>query len=420
MRITLLESISILVILAATFGYLNNKLFRLPMAIGLLLWALAASVSLLFVDAIVPSWGLGDSVRSAVLEIDFSEALMRGMLGFLLFAGALHVGIDGLLEARRSVLLLATLGTMISTFIVGSISYYVFQVCGEPVPLIWCFVFGALIAPTDPIAVLGIMKSVGAPHDLEIRVAGESLFNDGIGVILFTVLLGVAAAGHGDHGEMTAPAMLEIFAVEVIGGIVLGLASGYFAYRIMRTLDEHNLEVLITIALVMGILLIAFRVHTSAPLACVVAGIFIGNHGREFAMSRATRQALDLVWEFFDEALNAILFLLVGLEVFAVSITGAHVLAGVMMIPVGLLARLAAVSLPIAMVGHSREQPSGVIRVLTWGGLKGGISVALALSLPEFEGRSIVLAATYAIVVFSIVVQGLTMKPLLKSLAKAS
>jgi len=263
--------------------------------------------------------------------------------------------------------------------------------------------------------VLGIMKAVGAPQELKIRVAGESLFNDGVGVIVFTVLLGIAAGGHRQEA-MTATDMLEIFGKEVVGGLLIGFLMGLVAYRAMHDIEEANVEILISLAIVFAILFVSHRVHTSAPLACVVAGLFIGNHGRSFAMQEQARQALDLVWEFIDEALNAILFLLIGFEVFLVALNRSALVAGLVLIPVVLAVRFVSVAVPLRFVERSQPQPAGTIRLLTWGGLKGGISVALALMLPDFEGRDTLLTVTYVIVVFSIVVQGLSVGRLLRKI----
>lgn len=421
MTVDVLDAASVLVVMAATAGYLNHKLLKLPFTIGLMVSALAASLAVMALDAAIPSLTLGEAVRGYVLGIDFTEALMKGMLAFLLFAGALHVNLDDLVHMRGPILSLASVGVVLSTAVMGTASYLVFQLVGIEVPLVWCLVFGALISPTDPVAVLGILSSAKAPKSLETKVAGESLFNDGIGVIVFTVLLGIAVGGasHGHGDGVSAGSLLEIFLVEVVGGLLLGLALGLIVYYAMRTLDEPNLEILLSVALVMAINFVAFRLHTSSPLACVVAGLFLGNRGRAFAMSDRTRDALDLVWSFLDEALNAVLFLLVGLEVFAVSFEAHRLTAALLLVPVALAARLLSVGVPMSLLGLRRRFTPGAVRVLTWGGLKGGISVALALSLPDFPGRSAVLAATYAIVVFSIVVQGLTLGPVVRRLTRA-
>jgi CPA1 family monovalent cation:H+ antiporter len=408
---------AILVVVAAVFGVLNHHVLRLPFTIGLTASGLVASVVVAGVDTLAPGLGIGATVRALLGQIDFPEALMHGMLGFLLFAGALHVDLDELLGQRWTILSLATVGVLVSTALIGVVSWLLFGLVGIEISLAWCLVFGALISPTDPIAVLGIMRSAGVPASLEIKVVGESLFNDGVGVVVFSLLL--AAAGGASSPAAHVPGLLEVLLVEVVGGIALGLAAGYLVYRIMASLEEPNLEVLLSVALVMGITFLAFQVHASAPLACVVAGLFIGNHGRRFVMSVPTRQALDVVWSFLDETLNAVLFLLVGLEVFALRLEALYVLAAVLMVPLGLLARFVAVLLPVSVLRLGRSFTPGVVRILTWGGLRGGISVALALSLGSFTGRDAVLAATYAMVLFSLLVQGLTIERLIRRLVRA-
>jgi monovalent cation:H+ antiporter, CPA1 family len=402
------------VVVAAAFGVLNHHALRLPFTIGLTASGLAASLAVASLDALFSELQIGATVRRLLGQIDFPEALMHGMLGFLLFGGALHVDLDDLLEQKWTILSLATVGVLISTALIGVGSWLLFSAAGAAVPLAWCLVFGALISPTDPIAVLGIMRSAGAPDSLEIKVVGESLFNDGMGVVVFSVLL-AAASGAGGRG-VDPGAALQVLGSEVIGGILLGLVSGYLVYRAMATLHEPNLEVLLSVALVMGLTFAAFQLHVSAPLACVVAGLFIGNHGRRFGMDDATRQALDVVWSFADETLNAVLFLLVGLEVFALTFEGRHLAAAVVMVPLALLARFVTVLVPVSVLRLRRSFTPGVVRILTWGGLRGGISVALALSLPRFEGRDAVLVATYGIVLFSLLVQGLTIGRLIRRL----
>lgn len=412
---TLFDTTAILLAMAAFFGFINHRYFRLPSTIGLLLGGLLASAGVLALDALFPQFGLGADIRQTLQQIDFPQFLMHGMLGFLLFAGALHVNFDDLLENKWPILILATVGVVISTVAIGWGSYWVFHLLGFPIPLSTCLVFGALISPTDPIAVLGIMKSVGAPKSLEIKVAGESLLNDGVGVVVFSVLL--AAAGGSVHGG--GPDAISIGAVfirEVFGGIVLGLGAGLLVYQAMKRIDEPNLEVLLSGALVTGIIFIAFQFHLSAPLGCVVAGLFIGNHGRHFAMTKSTRQALDSVWSFADYSMNAVLFLLLGLEIVLFSFSGKHLLSMIVMIPLVLCARFSSVSIPVSLLKLSHEFTPGAIKILTWGGLRGGISVALALSLPDLVGRDAVLSATYGIVIFSILVQGMTMGPLIRRL----
>ena len=415
------DTAAVLMMLAAAFGYLNHRFFKLPFAIGLLLSALLASTAVLAVDWLVPSLQIGVQVRELMAGIDFTEALLHGMLSFLLFAGALHVNLNELIGKIKTILTLATVGVLVSAGLVGVTSYYVFNALGAPVPFLWCLVFGALIAPTDPVAVLGIMRAAGASRGHEIKIVGESLFNDGIGVVLFTVLVRIASGSTGTTGHsLSAGGIAEILLIEVAGGLAIGLIAGYIAYLAMRSLNEPNLEILISVALVMGVTFISLQLHASAPLACVAAGLLIGNQGRRLAMSDPTRELLDAVWGFFDEALNAVLFLLVGLEVLAVPFARGNFVAALLLVPIALLARYVSVALPVTALRRFETFTPGAIRVLTWGGLKGGISVALALSLPQFPGRPVVLEATYAIVLFSIVVQGLTVGRLIRSIQTES
>lgn len=418
MTLDLLDTIAILTVLAAAFGLFNHHVLRLPFTIGLMLSALVASLGVLALDALAPHLGIGPATRALIAEIDFTKALMHGMLGFLLFAGALHVDLSALLGKIGPILTLASVGLLISTALVAAASAFVFRLFGIHVPFAYCLVFGALISPTDPIAVLGIMKSAGAPESLEIKVAGESLLNDGFAVVLFSILL-AAASGDGHGGGVDLAHVGIVFVEEVIGGLALGLVAGFIIYAAMRSLDEPNLEVLLSVALVMGITVVALRVHASAPLACVVAGLLIGNQGRRLAMSPRVRAALDHVWSFADEALNAVLFVLVGFEVLAVSLGPALVGAGLLLFVVSVGARFVSVALPVKLLSLWHEFSPGAVRVLTWGGLKGGISVALALSLPPFEGREAVLTATYGVVVCSVLLQGLTMSPLVRRVAHA-
>lgn len=420
MALSLLDVASILFGLAAILGVINHHIFRLPFTIGMTFSAMLASFCVLAIDRVLPGLGLAQAVRGAVGGIDFTYALLNGMLGFLLFAGALHTDLERLRRYATPVIALAVIGTLIATVVVGGGSFLMFEGFGLHVPMIYCMIFGALIAPTDPVAVLGIMRAAGAPKSLEIKVIGESLFNDGIGVVVFAVLVGVATAATGvagehGHGAMTAGGVAMLVAQEVVGGVLLGLACGYAAYRALRAIDEPNLEILISVALVMVMNFIAFKIHTSAPLASVVAGLLIGNRGRYFAMSERTRKHLDIVWGFVDEALNAVLFLLVGLEILTFNFHGPLLGAALLAIVLNLVARFIAVAIPMNILKAIRmEFVKGSIRVLTWGGLKGGISIALAMSLPPFEGREAVLSATYAIVLFSILVQGLTVGKLIR------
>ncbi|MEE8392841.1 MAG: sodium:proton antiporter [Rhodospirillales bacterium] len=404
---------AVVLTLAAVFGYLNHRWLKLPQSIGLVVIALFASFGVIGLDAAVPSLGFKETLGQALARIDFHDVLMKGMLSFLLFAGALHVNLEDLLSRKWVIGSLATVGVLMSTFMIGFAMYYITGLAGLDIGLAYCLVFGALISPTDPVAVLGILKTVKVPKSLEAKIAGESLFNDGVGIVVFTILAAIAASGPGGE-TMGAYQVAELFVREAIGGALLGLAAGYLCYRAMKTIDEHNLEVLFTLALVMMTYSIAAMIHVSGPIAVVVAGLLIGNHGIRFAMSETTRDHIQKFWSLIDEILNSALFLLIGFEVIALSIEGNIALVMAATIPVVLAARLISVATPIAVLSLRRDFTRGAVAVLTWGGLRGGISVALVLSLPNIEAKGALLAMTYAMVIFSIVVQGLTVKKLVQ------
>ena len=411
-----LNTVATLLGLAAVFGYLNHRYLKLPPAIGLVIIAMAASLGALAVDALAPALGIGPGLRQALAGIDFTDTLMKGMLSFLLFAGALHVDLSALAARKWAIAIMATLGVMITTVLVAGAMWLVVSGLGIALTFAYCLVFGALIAPTDPVAVLGILKTARVPPSLEAKIAGESLFNDGVGVVVFAILAALAV-GAGDRGAAAGVAnIVVLFLREAVGGVALGALAGYIAFRAMRSIDEHNVEVIITLALVTVTYRLADALHTSGPIAMVVAGLIIGNHGTRFAMSEKTREHLLNFWSLSDEILNAVLFLLIGLEVVVISAQGAYLWAALAAIPVVLAARFVAVSVPIGLLGFREEFTKGAIPVLTWGGLRGGISVALALSLPPSPEKELILAITYAVVVFSIVVQGLTVAPLVRRL----
>jgi len=404
---TLLNISAILLGFAALFGWLNSMYLRLPLTIGLMLIALLASVSVTGIDAAL-GLGYAERAREALSRIDFHDSLMIGMLHLLLFAGALHTDLDALLKHKWHILLMATVGVVLSTFFIGFVTYFLLGALGVQVSLIWCLVFGSLISPTDPVAVLSIIRTLTVPKTLQVKIAGESLFNDGIGVVVFLALLGIATS---PTGHVSPTEIGTLLFEEVVIGVLIGLVLGYVAFAAMRRIDDYVVEVIISLALVMGIYALCTYVHASGPLGVVVAGLFIGNHGSRFAMSDVTQDHLVKFWELLDEVLNAVLFLLIGFEVLVIPFTSGMVWLVLLIIPVVLLGRTLAVSVPsylIRLGGGSVEK--GSIPVLVWGGLRGGISVALALSLPDFEGKQAVLAMTYGVVIFSIVVQGLTVQ----------
>jgi len=399
----ILNTAALLITLAALFSYLNYRFVRLPNTIGIMIIALVISFLLLTLGKF--GWQqFAVHANHFLRSIDFHEALMEGMLSFLLFAGALHVNINDLREQKAVITVLATVGVLLSTFIIGSLSWVVLQALNISLPYMYCLVFGALISPTDPIAVLGILKTARVPKSLETKISGESLFNDGMGVVVFLVLAGLATGS----GETSAVHISLLFLQEAVGGILFGLVLGFGVYYLLKDVDNYQLEVLLTLSLVMGGYALARQIHVSGPIAIVVAGLLIGNHGRSFAMSDKTRAHLDTFWELIDEILNAVLFVIIGLEVLLLSIQMEYMLAALAIIPLVLFARFISVGAPIAIMSMRRRFTPGVIQLMTWGGLRGGISVALALSLPLGPYREIILALTYAVVIFSIVIQGLT------------
>ncbi len=403
--------VALIITLAAVFGWVNHRWLKLPHSIGLVLIALIVSIVTLFVDGLFPGLLLEATVRETLTEIEFHDTLMRGMLSFLLFAGALHVDLNPLLDRRWAIASLATIGIVTSTAIVGGVSFYALQWAGLDVPLSYCLVFGALISPTDPIAVLSILKHARVPETLEAKIAGESLFNDGVGIVLFTILVALATG----EQALTFTGVTTLFAREAVGGALLGFLAGYVAYRAMRAIDEHNLEVMITLSLVMGTYALASIIHVSGPIAMVVAGLLIGNHGTRFGMSEVTRDHVEKFWSLLDEVLNSLLFLAIGFEVVALTFTTDVVGVVAAAIPIVLISRFISVGIPIRVLGIWQEFTTGAIPVLTWGGLRGGISVALALSLPDLPVRDYILAATYGVVVFSILVQGLTIERVVRA-----
>jgi CPA1 family monovalent cation:H+ antiporter len=414
---TIFEIIAVLLTLSAVFSYVNHRYLGLPTTVGVMVISLVASLVLIGLGQLHPPVRSG---AAKMLEsVDFNRALLHGMLGFLLFAGALHIDLSNLRRHQLVVGILATMGVITSTILVGLLIWAVLGWLGLGLSLMHSLLFGALISPTDPISVLAILKSLNAPKDLEIQIAGESLFNDGVGVVVFLALLGLAGAGHGP-GAPSAAQLTLLFVQEVVGGAIFGLVTGAVTYLMLKSVNNYQVEVLLSLALVTGGYALADRLHLSGPIAMVVAGVLIGNHGRAFAMSDTTREHLDMFWELVDEILNAVLFVLIGLEVLVLNLRREYLLAGFLAVPVVLLARAVSVGLPLMTIRRIAGIIPHAVKLLTWGGLRGGISVALALSLRELLGQEarpateVILVMTYVVVVFAIVVQGLSIKPLLR------
>ncbi|MBU3057412.1 cation:proton antiporter [Pseudomonas indica] len=405
----MLEIAAVFISLTAALAYLNHRFVGFPPTIGVMAIALGFSLLLQGLSALGHSV-LEDSIETMMNRIDFNDLLMNGMLSLLLFAGALHINLADLRERRWAIGSLATLGVLVSTALIGACAYGVFQLFGFQVSWIYCLLFGALISPTDPIAVLGIMRSAGAPKPLEITIVGESLFNDGVAVVVFTVLLGILAAGE-------IPSAGEIgwlFVEEAIGGMLFGALLGWIVYRMLKSIDQYQVEVLLTLALVIGGYTLATHLHLSGPIAMVVAGLIIGNQGRLHAMSDKTRENVDNFWELIDEILNAVLFVLIGMELLLLPFTWLYLAIGATLMLSILVIRLLTIGLPFSLIRLRGGVPRGTIRLLTWGGLRGGISVALALALPAGEERNLLLNITYIIVLFSILVQGLSIGRLVR------
>lgn len=407
----MLDLIAGLVTLTALFAYVNHRFIGLPTTIGVMLVALVFSLVLVGLDA-VGIGRVGALASRWVGEVDFYAVVMDGMLSLLLFAGAMHVKLDDLSSHKWPIGIMASVGVVASTFLAGAGTYLVLDLIGLTIPFIYCLVFGALISPTDPIAVLGILKSANAPKSLEVKIVGESLFNDGVAVVVFLILAGIATG----QQEFSASGAAILFVEEAVGGAVLGLVLGWITFAMIRSVDQYLIEVLLTLALVMGGYALASAIHFSGPIAMVVAGLMIGNPGRARAMSDSTRDHLDTFWELLDELLNAVLFVLIGLEVVVLTFSGDYLLAGLILIPYVLVVRFICVGTPIQIMRKvfSFDFAPHAVKILTWGGIRGGISVALALSLPPGPEREVLVCITYIIVLFSIAAQGLTIGALVR------
>lgn len=400
---------SILMTLAALFSYVNVRFLKLPSGISLMLMGVVAALTVISIGSFSSSFTA--LIEKELALIDFSDFLLGILLSFLLFAGALHVPIEELKKAAKSIAGFAIVGTIISTLLVGYGFYYLMDFMGKPVPLLYGLLLGALISPTDPIAVMGILKQAGLSKTIETNIVGESLFNDGIGVVVFATLLQISLVGVDNFG---AGAISLLFLQEAGGGVLMGGALGLVGYQLMKSIDHFQTEILISLAMVMGGYSLCHYLHVSGPLAMVVAGIMTGNRGKAYAMSELTRDYLGKFWEVTDEILNAILFLLIGLEIVIVPFEWTNVLMGLLMALVVIVSRFIALFLTATSLRFIANFPLSTLQIMTWGGLRGGISIALALSLPVSAFKNNIVSVTFVIVLFSIVVQGLTISKLIK------
>ncbi|WP_201599918.1 cation:proton antiporter [Psychrobacter submarinus] len=409
--LSILEISAIFLSITALLSYVNHRFIGLPTTIGVMVISILLSIFAIFLGFLGFDQ-LIDYEISLLEQLDFTEVLLDGMLSMLLFAGALHVNISDLRRYKLPIGILACIGTIVSALLIATAIYLMLPLLGFSLPFIWCLLFGALISPTDPIAVMGILASAGAPKSLETVIAGESLFNDGIGVVIFVILLGILTSGD----IPTANYVAHTLAVEAGGGIVFGLVLGAILYYLIKSIDSYQEEVLLTLAGVIGGYALASYWHLSGPLAMVMMGLMLGNRGRALAMSDQTRHYVDLFWELIDEILNAILFVLIGLEIVMIAYSSNLFIAGGLTIIIALLARFIVVGMTTKTFSRQLDLPGGAWKVLTWGGLRGGISVALVLQLPIGAERDILLALTYAVVIFSILVQGLSVGRVAKSI----
>lgn len=408
------DAAAVLITLAALFGYLNYRFLRLPATTGILALALLSSLLVPLCAWLFPGLHLRDSLAGFLSGIDFNHVLLRGMLCFLLFAGALHVKFEDMRSNQWTILALATVGVILSTLMVGALSFGLFRLAGLDISFPLCLVFGALLSPTDPIAVMGLLKELRAPKALEAMIAGESLFNDGVGVVVFLGLASVAGLSGGGEAALSPGTLALLFLREVAGGALLGLGLGYLAFRALKSIDYHQLELLITLALAMSSYSLSFALGVSGPIAVVVAGLIIGNHGKRFAMSEKTIGHVDAFWGMMDDILNAVLFLLIGLMGVAPRLDLRALWASLGTIPLVLVSRFLSVLFPVVLLHwNNKSRPAGIVPVLTWSGLRGGLSIAMVLSLPAIPEREVLLTGTYAVVLFSVLAQGLSMRRLL-------
>ena len=421
---TPLDIPAILLILATIFGAINYKFVKLPHTIGLMIVALVASLSLIALDLTFPSLGMSILVNEFLGNIDFNVTLMQGMLSFLLFAGALHVDLDQLLENKWTILAFASIGVLVSSFVIGGGFWLISGAVGLSLPFLVCLLLGVMVSPTDPVAVLGVLKTLQVPSPLKAKIAGESLFNDGVAVVLFSVLVSLVFGNGGEEGLETSfqlTSVIWLLTKEALGGLFLGLISGFIAFWLLRQIDDYVLEVLITLALVTGAYSIALHLHLSGPIAMVIAGLLIGNQGASLAMSETTRMHVETFWELVDEILNSVLFLLIGLKIVFLLQHSSYEIAYPLLIGLfvaitllSLFARFLAIALPVQIKSLNSEVNPGTVPILTWAGIRGGVSVALALSLPSSSESELLLFVTYLVVLFSVAIQGLTIENVIK------
>ena len=421
---TPLDIPAILLILATIFGAINYKFVKLPHTIGLMIVALVASLSLIALDLTFPSLGMSILVNEFLGNIDFNVTLMQGMLSFLLFAGALHVDLNQLLENKWTILAFASIGVLVSSFVIGGGFWLISGAVGLSLPFLVCLLLGVMVSPTDPVAVLGVLKTLQVPSPLKAKIAGESLFNDGVAVVLFSVLVSLVFGNGGEEGLETSfqlTSVIWLLTKEALGGLFLGLISGFIAFWLLRQIDDYVLEVLITLALVTGAYSIALHLHLSGPIAMVIAGLLIGNQGTSLAMSETTRMHVETFWELVDEILNSVLFLLIGLKIVFLLQHSSYEIAYPLLIGLfvaitllSLFARFLAIALPVQIKSLNSEVSPGAVPILTWAGIRGGVSVALALSLPSSSESELLLFVTYLVVLFSVAIQGLTIENVIK------
>lgn len=403
-----------LIFLAAIFGYINVRFLKLPNTIGLMIITIVFTLGVLAFSYLDTT--LLNFEKEMISKLDFRELLLEEMLSFLLFAGALHTNFNQLKIQRWPILMFSTLGVLLSTFLVGISMYFILQFVGMQIGFIYCLLFGALISPTDPIAVLGILKKANVPKKLETKIVGESLFNDGVGVVVFLTIFEIASFG---VDKIAILDVIQLFGKEVLGGILLGAILGWITYRFLKSIDDYDIEVIITVAAVMGGTVIAQQLHVSAPLAMVTAGLIVGNDTvRDSAMSETTEHYVDKFWELIDILLNAVLFVMIGMEMLVLVVKGSYITAGLIAIPLILACRYLSLLLPINFFKKKLDFVPNTNLIMTWGGLRGGISIALALGLTNEMHRDLFLVITYIVVVFSIIVQGLTVGKLVKKLSK--